>query len=327
MKNAVHSSNQHDKSGEIRASFGTSIVLGLRNARQEVPPTTAYLLWDSGCQGKCSFCPRANSQLDENRLSRITWPSFSLDQILQRLSNKPQPLRRICLQTGWNPDTSHEILSLTSKLGAIGFPLCVTIHPSQISLCQDLLKAGADKIGIGLDAASPETYLIHKKGDWKKDWPALIEALENRPNRIGVHLIYGLGDDEKTFISTMEAIVSRHGTVALFALTPTFIKNSKIVQPNISEYRRIQVFHYLRRKGMIEFENCKFSEGKLEFPKEERERIRALLLNGEAFRTSGCDDCNRPYYNERPGGVIYNYPRPLSIPEAKEALEESRLFG
>jgi len=49
---------------------------------------------------------------------------------------------------------------------------------------------------------------------------------------------------------------------------------------------------------------------------------------GEAFQTSGCPGCNRPYYNERPGGFIYNYPRPLSAAETAAALglmqEENR---
>ncbi len=45
-----------------------------------------------------------------------------------------------------------------------------------------------------------------------------------------------------------------------------------------------------------------------------------LLAAGEAFRTSGCPDCNRPYYNERPGGPLYNYPRPLTASEARREL-------
>ncbi|HDI74230.1 MAG TPA: hypothetical protein ENF57_04430 [Candidatus Korarchaeota archaeon] len=28
----------------------------------------------------------------------------------------------------------------------------------------------------------------------------------------------------------------------------------------------------------------------------------------EAFLTSGCPSCNRPFYNERPRGPIYNFP-------------------
>jgi biotin synthase len=42
---------------------------------------------------------------------------------------------------------------------------------------------------------------------------------------------------------------------------------------------------------------------------------------GTAFQTSGCPGCNRPYYNEKPSGPIYNYPRPLS-PDEKIEIEK-----
>jgi biotin synthase len=37
-----------------------------------------------------------------------------------------------------------------------------------------------------------------------------------------------------------------------------------------------------------------------------------VVKSGEPFRTSGCPGCNRPYYNERPGGIIYNYSKELA---------------
>ena len=46
-------------------------------------------------------------------------------------------------------------------------------------------------------------------------------------------------------------------------------------------------------------------------------------MNGQAFQTSGCPGCNRPYYNERPGRTMFNYPRPLT-PE--ESLQIWRLY-
>jgi len=47
-----------------------------------------------------------------------------------------------------------------------------------------------------------------------------------------------------------------------------------------------------------------------------------LPLTGEPFRTSGCPDCNRPFYNERPSGPLYNYPRPLTTEEAARAIQD-----
>jgi biotin synthase len=43
------------------------------------------------------------------------------------------------------------------------------------------------------------------------------------------------------------------------------------------------------------------------------------------FQTSGCPDCNRPFYNEQPGGPLYNYPRPLTPEEAAEAVREMEM--
>jgi biotin synthase-related radical SAM superfamily protein len=48
-------------------------------------------------------------------------------------------------------------------------------------------------------------------------------------------------------------------------------------------------------------------------------------LEGEAFETSGCADCNRPYYNEQPGGPLYNYPRPLTSEETQRAIQEMEI--
>jgi biotin synthase-related radical SAM superfamily protein len=53
--------------------------------------------------------------------------------------------------------------------------------------------------------------------------------------------------------------------------------------------------------------------------------LKEILSSGAAFQTSGCKDCNRPYYNERPSGPLYNYPRPLSQEEIAEAIAATGL--
>jgi biotin synthase-related radical SAM superfamily protein len=58
-----------------------------------------------------------------------------------------------------------------------------------------------------------------------------------------------------------------------------------------------------------------------------RPDLARTLADGVAFQTSGCPDCNRPFYNERPGGPLYNYPRPLTPAEASKAITELALVG
>jgi biotin synthase len=50
--------------------------------------------------------------------------------------------------------------------------------------------------------------------------------------------------------------------------------------------------------------------------------LKQTVLSGEAFRTSGCPDCNRPYYNESPGGLIYNFPRKLLNEEIEDVRKQ-----
>jgi biotin synthase len=51
-----------------------------------------------------------------------------------------------------------------------------------------------------------------------------------------------------------------------------------------------------------------------------RTMIVNIVESGEPFLTSGCPNCNRPFYNEKPGGPIYNYPRSLR-PEELAAIK------
>jgi biotin synthase len=38
------------------------------------------------------------------------------------------------------------------------------------------------------------------------------------------------------------------------------------------------------------------------------EELNKEIDSGLPFRTSGCPNCNRPFYNEKPSGPLYNYP-------------------
>jgi len=307
----------------VRVSYGTAITLGLLNARQDVPPTTAYLLWDPGCQGSCSFCPRSNGNAATDRLSRISWPEFPWPDVVSRLSRVPEPIRRICLQTGWNHEASNVLPDCIKSLAKTGLPVSTTLHPAQIEMAGSLFPHGLDHVGIGLDAASPDTYLKHKHRSWNEDWPALMHLLEVFGKKIEVHLIFGLGDSEKRFVATIDEIASRKGLVALFALTPRLRTDSR---PSLGAWRRIQAFRFLRACGDVSLDNCRFSDNDeligFGFPVE---GLHKLLEDGRAFETCGCSDCNRPFYNERPGGCIYNFPRPMKPDEVSTAIADMAL--
>jgi len=303
----------------IRVSYGTALVLGLKNGTQDAPPTTAYLLWDSGCHGACSFCPRANGNLESQRLSRITWPEFSTSVVIEALDRQPRPFERVCMQTGWNPDTEGALIYIAQHFIDLKFILSVTIHPSQTNLASRLLELGIDHVGIGLDAAGSDTYELHKKRSHAADYPHLLDLCRAYPGRVEIHLIAGLGDSEETFLRRMDELMAAGGDIALFSLTPT---NGTGCPPSISSYRRIQAWRWLRRNKFVSLDQAVFKNGRLADFGIPAHLLKELLSDGLAFRTSGCGACNRPYYNERPGGVMYNYPRSLTREETDKAISE-----
>ena len=86
--------------------------------------------------------------------------------------------------------------------------------------------------------------------------------------------------------------------------------------PSLASYRRLQIArHLIVKKGFgsscMEFDNA----GRISRFLLPLGELEAIISDGRAFATSGCPDCNRPYYNERVSGPVFNYPRE---PNAKE---------
>jgi len=144
--------------------------------------------------------------------------------------------------------------------------------------------------------------------------------------RVSTHLIVGLGETEKGMVETIQRCVDSGVYPGLFAFTPiqgTVLENQP--QPSLSQYRRLQLAHHLLTKGLVRCENMRFNEdGRLADFGVPTEQLWRVIHDAESFVTSGCPDCNRPYYNERPSGPIYNYPR---HPLPEEIAEIERQFS
>ena len=108
----------------------------------------------------------------------------------------------------------------------------------------------------------------------------------------------------------------------MFAFTPvpgTDLAKQK--PPQLSKYRRVQLAQFLiTASWQYRFKFNK--QDKLISVGWKKNNLLEKFYGTSLFQTCGCTGCNRPYYNERPGKKLYNYPYKLSRNEFKQATEE-----
>lgn len=311
----------------VNVSIGTAVVLGLAAAPVAVAPTTAYLMWGGRCLMNCAFCAQAReSRAGAQQLSRVTWPEFELEVVIERLAQAAAQghIRRTCLQVTVTADAWEQTMAIVRRAkAATDLPFDVAILPRRLDQVRRLLAAGADHIGFGLDAAGERVFRRVKGGSWARSL-ALIEATARSfPGRAALHLIVGLGETEREMVERVQWAHDRGVTVGLFAFTP--VRGTHLADrppPPLAVYRRMQAARWLIVHNQVRADDMAFD------PTGRLIGLGAPLpAGGEPFRTSGCPDCNRPFYNEQPAGPLYNFPRPLTAEEAARALQEMEIVN
>jgi biotin synthase len=282
---------------------GTAEVLGLLKLRQEVTPTTAHLLEPGKCVYNCGFCTQAkDASSDSEKLARIAWPLFPELDVINSLRENRNKFERVCLQTvnvkGEEQETIRRVSSLVNN---IQLPISVDTRPHDISVVDSLFNVGVEVVGIPIDAVNQDLFRRVRGGSLKNLLEIIKMAAEKYPGRIS------------------QKLHSWNVTVGLFALTPmrgTFLAHT--TPPSISSYRRIQAAKaliesghnsFIYNDGLITGFDLSFNDMKKKVPP-------------ESFKTSGCSSCNRPYYNESPSDIPYNYPRSLIKEEYNQALSQ-----
>jgi biotin synthase-related radical SAM superfamily protein len=322
---------------KVRVSIGSAIVLGLINGRLNAKPTTAYLMtYRRGkCLANCGFCPQARkSRSRADMLSRVSWPAFSTKQVLNGIVEtvKRGGIKRVCIQALNYPEVHAHLQALAKAVSKrADVPISVSCQPLNPENIRRLAKAGVERIGIPLDAATQEIFDKVKGAsaggpyNMEKQLALMKEAVKVfGKGKVSTHLIVGLGESEKEMVNMIQRSIDMGVLPALFAFTPvagTALEN--LSQPPIQQYRRVQLARYLIFHGITRADSMNFNEdGHITHFGVDKEALKQIILSGEPFRTSGCPNCNRPYYNEKPSGPIYNYPKPLSKEEAERAFEE-----
>lgn len=326
---------------KIRVSIGSASVLGLKTIRLNAPPTTCYLMTykEGHCIANCAFCPQArDSHSSTEQLSRINWPVFPFKEFLTKLKyvSPLKKFQRICLQTLNYPENFHDVMEIATQIRKVSnIPISAAIPPMSKEKLKQIEAIGVQRVGIALDASTPEIFDkikgigVSGPYNWNDHLQSLKDALEIfSKGFVSTHLIVGLGENQRDLLKLIEKLHNLTILPSLFSFMP--IKGTKfenIEQPTLIDFRKVQLGRYLiihKNKKLEDFTfNLKGDIININITKVD---LRNLVDEGDAFLTSGCSGCNRPYYTSRPSGPIYNFPRKLTREEKDEIYNQLQRF-
>jgi len=319
---------------KIRISVGSASVLGLGLLPQfKDPPTTCYVMTftEGHCIANCGFCPQAiSSKSSIEKLSRVNWPIFFFKDFLTKLKYMPfsKKFKRICIQTLNYPENFNDLVEIITQIRTYtDIPISVAIPPLSKEKLKVLKIKGVQRVGIALDGATSKVFEKIKGSNvegpytWEEHFQKLNEALEIfSPGFVSTHIIIGLGETEKHVIELLEELYNLGINVSLFAFTP--IKGTRfenMAQPSIISFRKLQLGRFLiNHKDKISEDFTFNTRGEIINMNISKKELDMIINDSNAFLTSGCPGCNRPYYTSKPSGPIYNYPRVLTEKEKKE---------
>ena len=324
----------------LRMSLAAAMTLGVKPGLfyrdAKLYCINLLLTYPSGCAARCAYCglsSKRSGDYEDKSFIRVAWPLHPLDDIIKRISVRTDRVKRICISQITNKLSIEDTVLITKRLrSAFDIPVSILVSPTIIDTknLQDFKMAGADKIGVAIDLATPELFEKYRgKGvGGPHKWDTYMKCLSQAIDIFGIlnagaHLVAGMGETEKQMVNAIQNIQDMGGWTHLFSFFPekeSQLKNRPM--PDMGHYRRIQVARYLIDK--------KYTRGEIfTFDKHDRiadfgmkpQKLDAVIDTGEPFRTSGCEGydgevaCNRPFGNSRPGPDIRNF---LFKPDQKD---------
>lgn len=326
--------------GYLRISLAAAMTLGFKQGRffrRAISPCLNLLLtYADGCRGNCAYCGLGRARPGEfgsKSFIRVTWPIYSIDEILRSTLEREKDLRRICLSMVTNQRAPGDTRLILGRLhNATALPISVLMTPTILHKYDlvDFRELGADRIGIAIDAATAalfEETRGRKVGGphrWERYWECFEECIDIFGHgRVGIHLIVGLGETEKEMAEIMGRIRKIGGTIHLFSFYPEegSLFSSRPQAPS-PQFRRIQLARYLLEKDLVKPSGFRYDERSriIDFGLSQ-DVVDTAIDSGLPFMTSGCPDadggsaCNRPYGDSPPGDDIRSFP---FLPEASD---------
>lgn len=319
----------------VRISMAAAIELGLKPGRIHRCSCHCINLlqnYPEGCYANCSYCGLARERPgtpEDNTFIRVAWPLYPTDLVAEKIAEHEEKVGvgRVCISQVQDHRAYDDLVNMIKRVKKPAPQVPMSALVSATTLNEERLhvikEAGADIIGVGLDAVTEELFdKTRGKGakgphNWEYHWRIIRAARKIfGAMKVNCHIIVGLGETDKELVDMFYQLKEEQIAGYLFSFNPepgTVMQD--VSRSPIHRMRRIQLVKYLIENKDLPREALSFDESgniaRLEAPDT---MVEVAVNTGLPFMTNGCPDragkvaCNRPYGSYRPGEEYRDYP-------------------
>ncbi len=300
------------------------------------------LTYGEGCKANCAYCGLQKSRegkYSEKSFIRVDWPVYKTDNIIKSTLKKKDIIHRICISMITHGRAKEDTFAILKRFAEeLHCPVSILMTPTVLEH-QDIDKFkeyGADMVTIALDCATKDLFdKFRGKGvNGPHKWEKYNDILEYSvsifgKNKVGCHLIIGIGETEQEMIMRMQAVCDAGARSHLFSFYQE--KGSRLEnhpQCPASQFRRVQIARHIIDYDMGRAEDMKFNaNGKVVDFGIPFKDVAMIVEKGVAFRTTGCPGktdisaCNRPFGDSSPRD-IRSFPFELKASDISRVRKE-----
>lgn len=331
----------------VQMSLAAAMVLGFEGGRfyRDVSLGCVNLLltYQDGCRANCTYCGLARQRPAKETFIRVAWPTYTMEKVLRRLEARQERVGRICLSMVQHPRALQDSLELLGAIRSyVETPVSVLVTPHGVGSegLEAFKAAGADMVGVAVDAASREVFeatrgkAVSSPLRWEVYWETM-EAARGLfgPWRTNCHVMVGLGETDSELVELFGKLRGREIAPYLFSFYPEGGSAMEThPRPALTRWRRLQLLNAAMGDGLLEPGQCRFdAEGRLSGLEARRAELEELAAGGKPFMTDGCPDasgevvCTRPFGSYRPGEPFRDFPFRPDESDMKRVRRELRL--
>lgn len=320
----------------VRISAASAMALRLKSGRFsrdfKFGGINLLLNYEDGCLSDCGYCGLARTRpgdYEDRSFIRVDWPLYQTDTVIDRIARYEENMTRLCISMVTHGRAYQDTLDITERIAKkVETPLSLLVAPPTLNRnrLEILKEAGADMIGVGLDAVSERVFFDRRTNvpngslKWSNYWD-VIEASRDiyGPWKVNIHTVVGLGETDKELVDIFYHLRDNQILAYLFSFNPEpDSRMGNYPRATITRWRRIQLVKHMIEKYDLNRNKIDFDDQgnmiKLKDMTFEIDNFLQTLDGGTPFETGGCPSadgepgCTRPYGSYRPSESFRDFP-------------------